>query len=74
MNLVPEWKRLWRSWSLAVAAFGAALPEIANLIAEHTEMIPHVDDATKNGIRLVCLILVIVLRPIQQQSLHKDKP
>lgn len=74
MNLVPEWKSLWRSWSMGIAAVGAVLPSIAELIADHTELIPHVDDATKNGIRLVCLILVIVLRPIKQESLHKDGP
>lgn len=74
-RLVEDWRKLWRSWSVMVAVLGAALPELLQVVADNTDLMPWLTAGDKSGIRLACLILVIVLRPIRQNSLNpKDAP
>jgi len=74
IELVPNWRKLWKSWSLRFAALGAALPEILQLLADNTDTIPWFDEGYKSGIRLVCLVLVIVLRPVKQEAVSGKEP
>ena len=67
-ELVPNWRRLWRSWSLRFAALGATLPEVLQFLADNTDSLPWFDDGYKSAIRLVCLVMVIVLRPVKQEA------
>ena len=72
--LVPNWKEvLLKSWTVWAAAAGLALPELLDLVAANTAILPLTDEG-KNLVRLVCLALVIVLRPVRQQSLSTTPP
>lgn len=73
IELIPNWQKLWKSWSLRFAALGAALPELMQLLADNTDAIPWFDEGYKSGIRLACLVLVIVLRPIKQEAVSGPK-
>ena len=72
MKLVEEWKSLWRSWSMQLAAAGILLPDLLQVIADNSALLPWFDDGMKSGLRLACLILIVLLRPIKQKSLAKD--
>jgi len=72
MSLVDDWKKLWKSWSVLAATLGAVLPSLLQVIADNTSLMPWLDDGYKSGIRLACLVLVIVLRPIRQKALSGD--
>ncbi len=69
LELVQGWKSLWRAWSVWAAAIGLVLPEVLELLAEHVDSLPMLDDGHKSLIRVGCLIAVVVLRPIRQRSL-----
>ena len=69
MTLVQDWHRLWKSWSVMVALLGAVLPELLQLVADNTDLMPWLTSGDKSTIRLACLVLVVVLRPIQQKSM-----
>jgi len=73
IELVPNWRKLWKSWSLRFAALGATLPEVLQLIADNTGSLTWFDEGYKSGIRLVCLVLVIVLRPVKQEAVSGPK-
>jgi len=64
--LVPNWRNLWKSWSLRFAALGAAVPELLQLMADNSDSLPWLNDGYKSGIRLGFLILVILARPVKQ--------
>lgn len=66
MKLIPEWKALWKAWSVQLAALGIALPELLQLIADNTGSLDWLDSGYKSGIRLACLIGVVLLRPVKQ--------
>lgn len=67
--LVPNWKKLWKSWSVQVAALGVALPEVLGMIADNSHFLPWLDDDIKAAIRIGCLVAVPLVRAIQQRSL-----
>ncbi len=67
--LVPNWKSLWKAWSLRAAALGLVLPEVLQVIADNSAGLPWLDDGTKSAIRLAALVLVILLRPIKQPGM-----
>ena len=69
MKLVEDWRKLWKAWSLQLAALGIALPELLQLIADNTDSLQWLDGGYKSGIRLACLIGVVLLRPIKQEAL-----
>lgn len=66
MNLIV--KNFWKAWSWQIAALGLVVPELLQVLADHTALIHSVDQATKDTIRLVALLGVAVLRPIQQKG------
>jgi hypothetical protein len=68
-RLVPHWRRLWRAWSVQLAALGVFLPELLQLIADNTNGLDWLGGGTKNAIRLACLIGVVLLRPVKQETL-----
>ena len=75
LTLVGNWRELWKSWCVMVAVLGTLLPELLQVVADNTDLIPSLTAGDKSGIRLACLILVVVLRPIRQNSLApKDVP
>lgn len=69
MKLVEDWRKLWKTWSLQLAALGIALPELLQLIADNTDSLQWLDGGYKSGIRLACLIGVVLLRPVKQGAL-----
>lgn len=71
MKLVDEWKSLWKAWSVQLAAAGILLPDLLQVIADNSALIPWFDDGMKSGLRLACLILIVLLRPVKQKSLEK---
>lgn len=68
--LIPNWRRLWRAWSVQVAALGLLLPELLGLIADNSHSLPWVDEEVKAAIRIGCLVAVPLLRVIQQRPLQ----
>lgn len=71
MKLVENWKKLWRSWTVMLATAGIFLPDILQIVAENIDGIPLIDTGHKSLIRLACLILIVLLRPVKQESLTK---
>ena len=69
MKLVENWRKLWKAWSLQLAALGIALPELLQLIADNTDSLEWLDGGYKSGIRLACLIGVVLARPVKQRAL-----
>lgn len=59
----------WKSWSWIAASIGVLLPEVLQILADHSSLIPFIDAEYKDAIRLVALVLVVMLRPIPQKSL-----
>ncbi|MGJ7613942.1 MULTISPECIES: hypothetical protein [unclassified Variovorax] len=45
------------------------MPDLLQVIADNTALIPWFDDGYKSGLRLACLVLIILLRPVKQESL-----
>jgi len=76
MKLVDNWRDLWKAHSVQILALGAVLPELLQLIADNTNLIPGLNDGYKSGIRLVCMVLALLLRPIAQPGVTppKDAP
>lgn len=66
VQLIDNWRKLVHSWSLWAASMGLALPELLQILADNTDLLIWFNDGYKSGIRLACLVLVIVLRPIKQ--------
>ncbi len=70
--LVEDWRKLWKTWSVQFAVLGAVLPEILQLIADNTSELTWLNDGYKSGIRLTCLILVVLARPLRQSARHDE--
>lgn len=71
MKLVENWRKLWKSWTVLLASAGIFLPDILQIIAENIDGVPLIDAGHKSLIRLACLILIVLLRPVKQESLTK---
>lgn len=69
LKLIENWRSLWRAWSVQMAALGLVLPEILQLLADNTDLLTGFDAGYKSLIRLVCLIGVVLLRPVKQGTL-----
>lgn len=69
MKLVENWKALWKAWTVQLAAAGILLPDLLQVIADNSSLLPWFDDGMKSGLRLACLILIVLLRPLKQESL-----
>ncbi len=74
ITLVSNWRRLWRAASVQILALGALLPELLQVIADNTHLLPWLDDGYKSGIRLTAIIVAMLLRPIKQEAVsgHRD--
>lgn len=66
VRLVPNARKLWRAWSVQMAAVGAVLPELMQLVADNSDALPWFDQGDKDALRLGCLVLIPVLRAVQQ--------
>ncbi|MDQ0571470.1 hypothetical protein QFZ42_003304 [Variovorax paradoxus] len=71
MKLVDNWRKLWRSWTVMLASAGIFLPDILQIVAENIDGVPLIDTGHKSLIRLACLIAIVLLRPVKQESLTK---
>ena len=69
-RLLPNWRSLWKAWSMQLAAIGVVLPELLELVAANADSLSWLDEGVKNTIRLVCLMGVVLLRPIKQESVR----
>lgn len=69
IELIDGWRKLWKAWTIQLAALGIAAPDLLQLIADNTSLMPWFDDGYKSGVRLACLIAIMVLRPVKQMSL-----
>ena len=69
MTLVDNWRKLWRAWSMRIAALGIISPEVLQVIADNTDSLEWLDGGYKSGIRLACLIGVVLARPVKQRAL-----
>lgn len=74
IKLIDGWKRLWRAWTVQLAAIGIFLPDVLNIVAENIDGLPLLDAGHKSIIRLVCLVAIVLLRPIKQISLQQEEP
>lgn len=69
IRLIENWRTLWRAWSMRIAALGVVLPELLQIIADNTDSLQWLDGGVKSGIRLACLIGVVLARPVKQGAL-----
>jgi len=67
IELVSGAASLWRAWSVQAAVIGAVLPEILQLLADNSSVLPWFSPADKELIRLACLLLIPVLRVLPQR-------
>jgi hypothetical protein len=73
ITLVPNWRNLWKAWSLRFAALGLVLPELLQLLADSVDSLDWLD-GWKGTVRIVCLVLVILLRPLRQVTVSPEPP
>lgn len=73
IQLVEGWTKLWKAWTVQLAAAGILLPDVLQILAENIDGLPLLDNGHKSLIRLACLIAIIFLRPIKQPSIAPDK-
>ena len=67
IRLIIDWRKMYRFWSVQVAALGLMLPELLQLLADNSDYLPHFDEGAKSIIRMSCLGAVIVLRAMKQE-------
>jgi hypothetical protein len=72
IELVDGWKRLWKSFTIQLAAAGIFLPDILQIVAENVQGIPLIEDGQKSMIRLACLVLIVLLRPVKQALVSQE--
>ena len=68
-KLIEGWQKLHRAWSMRFAAMGIVLPDLLQLIADNTSELPWFDGSMKSGIRLACLVAVVLARPVKQREI-----
>lgn len=72
MKLKPKWifspGELWRLWCVKAAVVGAALPELLQLLADNSHLLPGFDSSTKLALHYICLAAVVLLRNIKQEA------
>jgi len=68
MKLIPNWRQLWKAWSVQAAAVGLALPGVLQIVADNAVALPWLDDETKSAIRLGSLAAIPILRALQQHG------
>ena len=73
IQLVENWRHLWKSLVMWFAATGLVLPEVLQVIADETTALVWLNDGWKSIIRITCLVLVILARPVKQASVSDPK-
>ncbi len=73
VELVSNWRKLHRAASVQILAFGAVMPELLQLVADHSGLIPWLSEELKSGVRLVCMVLTLLLRPVKQSVVSGEK-
>lgn len=73
IQLVDNWRSLWKSFVMWFAATGLLLPEILQLIADESSALAWMDDGWKSIIRVGCLIGVVLARPLKQPAISGPK-
>lgn len=67
--LVSNWQQVMRNaWSIWAAAAGIVTPEVVQVLADNIILMPWFDEGSKNTIRVICLFLVVLLRPVDQKK------
>jgi len=75
IQLIDNWRQLWKSFVMWFAATGLLLPEILQLIADESGSLAWLDDGWKSIIRVTCLVGVILARPVKQPAMApKEHP
>ncbi len=54
---------------MRIAALGILTPELLQIIADNTDSLQWLDGGIKSGIRLACLIGVVLARPVKQKEI-----
>lgn len=73
IKLIPNWKKVMLRAHVVWVALLATIVEVAIYAAQNMETIQaHVPDQYKFWFRVAVGLLILVLRPVQQTSLHKD--
>jgi hypothetical protein len=72
ITLVPNWRNLWKAWSVRFAAMGLVLPELLQLIADNSNSLDWLDNRWKTAIRITCLAGVLLLRPLRQVTVTPE--
>lgn len=73
VQLVEGWTKLWRSFTIQLAAAGIFLPDVLQILAENIDGMPLLDSGHKSLIRLACLIAIVLLRPVKQVSVSGEE-
>lgn len=64
-----NWKAiLLKAWSMWWAWVGVFTPEVLQLISNEVHTLTWLDADAKSAVRLACLVLVIITRPMKQTS------
>ena len=61
IQLVPNWRHLWKAASIQILAVGAVLPEILQIVADNTALIPWLDEAFLSTVRPSFVQVVVTL-------------
>lgn len=73
VQLVEGWTKLWKAWTVQLAAVGIFLPDVLQILAENIDGLPLMDSGHKSLIRLACLVAIVLLRPVKQVSVSGEK-
>lgn len=73
VQLVEGWTKLWKAWTVQLAAVGIFLPDVLQILAENIDGLPLMDSGHKSLIRLACLVAIVLLRPVKQVSVSGDE-
>ena len=69
IQLVAGWQKLHQAWSVRFAALGIVLPDLLQLLADNSDLLDGFDAGYKSIIRLVCLVGVVLARPVKQKEI-----
>lgn len=68
LQLVENWRHLWKAACMWALAAGALLPDVLQLVADNSDSLIWLDDGWKSIIRLICILLAMVLRTVKQKA------
>ena len=68
MKKFMDWKLYRTRWSVWFASLGLLLPDLLQLLADNSRLLPWFSDENKSVIYIVCLIGVLVTRGLPQRT------